>query len=96
MSSVKITAIASETVERRYPINLWSHVHTDGSMNEQSTGLRVYCNLFAFHLAIRRDTTHIDGKFEAIFIALNQLSARKNYYSRTVILSDSKPASNEP
>ncbi|GFV84173.1 hypothetical protein TNCV_3038341 [Trichonephila clavipes] len=53
-------------------------------------GAEVYCNHFTFYKAKGTDTTHSDSEVEAMFIALNQLRARKSYFPRAVILSDSK------
>ncbi|GFR17817.1 uncharacterized protein LOC103523915 [Trichonephila clavata] len=57
---------------------------------DTGAGTGLYCNHFAFYKAVGRDTTNFDDEVEAIFIALNQLSARKRYFPRAIILADSK------
>ncbi|GFQ73448.1 hypothetical protein TNCT_344161 [Trichonephila clavata] len=38
MPSAQIRANAYETVEKRYPSSLWTHVYTDGTKIERGTG----------------------------------------------------------
>ncbi|GFT46078.1 hypothetical protein TNCV_629881 [Trichonephila clavipes] len=80
MPSAQIRAIAYETIERRYLNNLLVLVFADGSMSE------VLEMMHKVYKAVEVDM-NFNEQVEAIFIALNELSARKRNFPLAVILS---------
>ncbi|KAI5717804.1 hypothetical protein M8J77_011529 [Diaphorina citri] len=85
---------ALELINTQYPADQWTHIYTDGSMQnpEQGAGAGVTSELFSFYKGLGPFTTNFDGETEAIKIAVQQLLYRTNNFSKAVILSDSKAA----
>uniref|UniRef100_A0A8D8UCR9 ribonuclease H n=1 Tax=Cacopsylla melanoneura TaxID=428564 RepID=A0A8D8UCR9_9HEMI len=87
-------AKALETVNTLYPLEQWTHVFTDGSLQnpEVGAGAGATCKLFSFYRSLGPYTTNFDGEVEAIKIALTQLLFQPNLFGKVVILTDSKAA----
>lgn len=86
--------LALETINIRYPEQMWLHVYTDGSLmnREAAAGAGITCKLFSFYISLGKYTTHYDGELQAILTALQQLFLHINSFQNAVILSDSSSA----
>uniref|UniRef100_A0A8D9AWA7 ribonuclease H n=1 Tax=Cacopsylla melanoneura TaxID=428564 RepID=A0A8D9AWA7_9HEMI len=87
-------AKALEMIHTKYPIDQWTHIYTDGSMQnpDQGAGAGVTSELFSFYKGLGPLTTNFDGETEAIKIAVQQLLFRTDKFTKAVILTDCKAA----
>lgn len=86
---IELKAAALETIYTRYPNNNWIHIYTDGSKMNDSVGVGVYSEYFAFYAALGPFRTNFDGELEAIRIATEQINVRSVQLNNIVIFSDS-------
>ncbi|GFT02748.1 uncharacterized protein TNCV_879531 [Trichonephila clavipes] len=75
-----------------YPKNMWLHVYTDGSAQDDcSAGASFYCkNLFEGSLAASLGVTNFDAKVESVRQAIYHLTNLSTSYRKAVFLVDSQ------
>ncbi|GFS62137.1 uncharacterized protein TNCV_476871 [Trichonephila clavipes] len=83
-----------ETIMTLYPKDVWFHVYTDSSAQDDgSAGTGFYCeNLFEGSLAEGLGSTNSDTKIKAVRQAICHLTNLCTSYRRAVFLTDSQSA----
>ncbi|XP_071035169.1 uncharacterized protein [Parasteatoda tepidariorum] len=79
-------------LQEQYPEPEWTRVYTDGSKIQDSTGAGVHSKLFSHSAPVGYNMSNFDAEISAISIALENLKNKINYFTKAVILVDSKAA----
>lgn len=94
-TKTELRELTALTINKRYPIEKWLHVYTDGSVLNPKAGIGgfggagVYSKFFSYYMRVGYHIKNFDAEIAGVWIALKKLLNKIKNIKNVVILIDS-------